>query len=120
MTNSRRKGADYEREIARKLREYGYNARRGQQYSGLNGDADVIGLDGIYLECKRTEKTDLYSWIAQANRDAREGELPVVLHRKNNCKTLAIMEMDTFMQLYGDYEPPVPFTDKEGDEDGER
>lgn len=120
MTNSRRKGADYEREIARKLREYGYNARRGQQYSGLNGDADVIGLDGIHIECKRTEKTDLYSWIAQANRDAREGELPVVLHRKNNCKTLAIMEMDTFMQLYGDYEPPVPFTDKEGDEDGER
>jgi hypothetical protein len=113
MTNSRRKGADYEREIARELREYGYNARRGQQFCGANGDADVVGLDGIHLECKRTEKTDLYGWMAQAERDAKCGEIPVVIHRKNNSKSLAIMSFDTFMRLYQDYEPDVPFADKE-------
>lgn len=111
--NSRNKGAAYEREIAKKLREYGYKARRGQQYSGANGDADVIGLEGVHLECKRTERTDLYGWLAQAERDARDGELPVVVHRKNNSKSLVIMDFDVFMKLYRDYEPPVPFADKE-------
>lgn len=111
--NSRNKGAAYEREIAKKLREYGYKARRGQQYSGANGDADVIGLEGVHLECKRTERTDLYGWLAQAERDARDGELPVVVHRKNNSKSLVIMDFDVFMKLYQDYEPPVPFSDKE-------
>lgn len=111
--NSRNKGAAYEREIAKKLREYGYKARRGQQYSGANGDADVIGLEGVHLECKRTERTDLYGWLAQAENDARDGELPVVVHRKNNSKSLVIMDFDVFMKLYRDYEPPVPFSDKE-------
>lgn len=117
--NSKTKGAVYEREIARALREHGYDARRGQQYCGANGDADVVGLEGIHLECKRTERTDLYGWMTQAKNDAREGELPVVFHRKNNCKTLAIMEFESFLRLYRDYEPDVPFADLEGDENGE-
>ena len=41
--NARRRGAAYEREIAHDLKERGYDARRGQQYSGANGDADVVG-----------------------------------------------------------------------------
>lgn len=46
--NSRTKGAAGERELASKLREYGFEARRGQQYSGANGDADVVGLPQIH------------------------------------------------------------------------
>lgn len=116
--NSKTKGTVYEREIARVLREYGYNVRRGQQYCGANGDADVVGLEGIHIECKRTERTDLYGWMAQAKNDAREGELPVVFHRKNNRKTLVIMELESFMRLYRDYEPDVPFADLEGERNG--
>ena len=48
--NSRAKGADGEREIASILRDYGYDARRGQQYCGANGDADVTGLPGIHAD----------------------------------------------------------------------
>ena len=118
MTNSRRKGADYEREIARELRDYGYKVRRGQQFCGANGDADVVGLEGIHIECKRTERTDLYGWMTQAADDARVGELPVVFHRKNNCNTLVIMDFETFMRLYQDYEPDVPFADLEGERNG--
>ena len=36
--NSRAKGAKGERELAKILKEYGYNCRRGQQYSGLEGE----------------------------------------------------------------------------------
>ena len=46
---SRDKGKRGERELAGKLREYGYDCRRGQQYAGANGDADVVGLPGIHI-----------------------------------------------------------------------
>lgn len=118
--NSKEKGKRGELELCRILKEYGYAAKRAVQYCGANGDADVVGLEGIHIECKRTERTALYDWISQSKSDAREGELPVVAHRKNNSEWLWIMDTPTFMRLYGDYEPPVPFTDKEGDEDGER
>lgn len=58
--NSRTKGAVGEREVASMLRGYGYKARRGQQYSGANGDADVVGLPGIHIEVKRREKLNIY------------------------------------------------------------
>ena len=104
MTNSRAKGAKGERELARKLREYGYDCRRGQQYSGANGDADVVGLDGIHIECKRVERLNIEDAVAQAKRDAREGELPVVFHRKNNHEWLVTMPLPDWMRMYRDYE----------------
>jgi Holliday junction resolvase len=85
MTNSRRKGADGERELVRVLRGHGFDARRGQQYCGAHGDADVVGLPGLHLEVKRKEALRLYDAMAQARHEAREGETPVVVHRRNNC-----------------------------------
>ena len=55
---SREKGKRGEREFASLCREYGYAARRGQQYCGVEGD-DVIGLPGIHAEVKRVERLDL-------------------------------------------------------------
>jgi hypothetical protein len=103
MVNSRDKGARYERELAGKFREYGYDARRGQQYSGANGDADVVGLPGLHIEAKRREKMQLYDWMAQSVRDARPGELPVVMHRASHCETLVTLRLPDFMQLYSEY-----------------
>lgn len=102
MKNSRRKGAEGERELAGKLREYGYGSRRGQQYCGANGDADVVGLPGIHIECKRVEKLNLYDAMAQSVHDAKEGEVPSVFHRKNRCEWLVTLRFDDFMRMYGD------------------
>ena len=41
--NSREKGKRGERELAGKLKEYGYECRRGQQYSGIDGE-DVVRI----------------------------------------------------------------------------
>ena len=103
MTNSKQKGARGEREVASKLREYGYNCRRGQQYNGLEGD-DVVGLPNIHIEVKRVEKLNIYDAIDQATRDAREGELPVVFHRKNNKKWLVSLPFEVFMEIYKESE----------------
>lgn len=98
--NSRQKGARGERELASKLREYGYEARRGQQYNGADGSADVLGLPGIHIECKRVERLNLEDAMAQSKRDAGEGEIPTVMHRKNNCEWLVTMELDDWIEMY--------------------
>lgn len=102
--NSRAKGAGGERELAKKLREYGYDCRRGQQFSGANGDADVVGLPGIHIECKRVERLNLEDAMAQARRDAREGEIPVVMHRKTRSPWLVTMTLEDWIEIYREWE----------------
>lgn len=110
--NSRAKGANGERALAKKLREYGYDARRGQQYSGANGDADVeTNMGNIHIECKYTGKGhgSLYEWLDQSKRDARENEMPVVMHRHVSKDArgkpwLVTIDIDDFMKLWGNYE----------------
>ena len=102
--NSREKGAAGERELSRRLREYGYDCRRGQQYSGANGDADVVGLPGIHIECKRVERLDLIAAMDQSKRDARPGEIPAVFHRKNHCRWMVTVSLDDFILLYREWE----------------
>ena len=101
--NSKQKGARGERELARKLREYGYDCRRGQQYSGIEGK-DVVGLQGIHIECKRVERLNIYDAIAQATRDAKADEKPAVFHRKNNCEWLVTMRLEDWIELYREWE----------------
>lgn len=99
--NSRQKGARGERELANLLKEHGYNTRRGQQYCGANGDADVVGIPDIHIEAKRVEHLNLEAAMKQSVHDAREGETPVVMHRKNRCEWLVTMRLPDFMALIG-------------------
>lgn len=105
--NSKQKGARFERQLASRFREYGFEARRTAQYCGNTGDAsDVIGLPGIHVEAKHQERMQLYEWMAQAKRDAAAGggnALPAVFHKKNNAEILVTMEFDTFMKLYKEW-----------------
>ncbi len=101
--NSRRKGSSGERELALVLREHGYTgARRGQQFSGKNGDADVVGLPGYHIECKRVERLNLEAAYDQSVRDARDGETPVVIHRKNRRPWLVTISLDDFLHVIGE------------------
>ena len=101
--NSRQKGKRGELQLAKKLREYGYDTRRGQQYSGANGDADVVGLKGVHIECKRVERLNIYDAMSQSRHDARNSEMPVVIHRKNNSEWLVTLSLDDFMVLYSEW-----------------
>ena len=99
--NSREKGAKGERELSKVLNGYGYKCRRGQQYCGANGDADVVGLPGIHIECKRVERLNIYDAIKQAEKDCVTGkELPAVFHRKNREEWLVTMPLSEWMKLY--------------------
>jgi Holliday junction resolvase len=105
--NSKQKGARFERQLASMFRDYGYTeARRTAQYCGNTGEAsDVVGLPGIHIEAKHQERMQLYEWMEQAKRDAKNtGKLPVVFHKKNQCEVLVSMPFDVFMQIYREYE----------------
>lgn len=102
--NSREKGKRGERELASALRYYGYDTRRGQQFSGANGDADVVGLPGVHIECKRVERLDLDKAMSQAIGDARDGEVPAVFHRRNNGSWRVTLGLDDFMKMYREWE----------------
>ena len=97
---SRDKGKRGEREIADLLKAHGYDAKRGQQYCGANGDADVVGLPGVHIEVKRTEAFRLWDAMQQAKRDARPGELPAVFHRKNGKRWVVVMDAQDWLTLY--------------------
>lgn len=98
--NSRDKGAAGERELAAKLREHGYETRRGQQFRGGSDSPDVVGVAGLHIECKRVERGALYDWLDQAVRDAGvSGATPVVMHRRSRRDWVAILRLDDFLNL---------------------
>jgi len=77
----------------------GIAARRGQQFSGLEGQDIVTDLDGVHFEVKRTERLNLYAAMEQATLDAGTDDVPVVLHRKNKQQWVVIAPLDQLMQL---------------------
>ena len=100
--NSKKKGAKGERELASKLRDYGYDCRRGQQYNGIEGE-DVVGLDYIHIEVKRVQALNLDEAMEQAKRDSKDNQMPAVFHRKNNKKWKVTMELEDWINLYNEY-----------------
>jgi Holliday junction resolvase len=102
---SKAKGARFELEISHYLQAHGYPlAHRTAQHCGKTGDAgDVEGIPGLHVECKRVEKLNLYSAYQQAVRDSSangNGNIPVVIHKKNREETLVTLSLDNFIQIY--------------------
>lgn len=96
---SRDKGKVGEREVAAILREHGIEARRGVQYQGGPGSADVIAdLPGWHLEVKRVEALHLWPALAQATADAGDAK-PAVVHRANGKPWVAILRFEDFITL---------------------
>lgn len=101
MINSRTKGKVGELEFAALLRELGYVARRGQQFSGGGDSPDVVhDVEGIHFEIKRTEKLSLWDAMEQATKDAALGNVPVVAHRKNRKDWVVVMDARKFLTCF--------------------
>ena len=109
--NSRQKGAQGEREVAKLFRDKGWDreARRGQQFAGGTDSPDVLlpNIEGLHLEVKRVEKLNLYDAMDQAIRDAGDkmdnGGMPAVMYRKNGREWLTIIlseDMEKFATIF--------------------
>lgn len=105
--SSRERGKAFELELVHYFNDRGYNTRRGQQYSGHNGDADVVGLPGIHIEAKFRESLNVRTAIGQAVRDAKRDamgkliDLPTVFWKKARQGTVVIMRIGDWMELLG-------------------
>src|SRR5687767_9991850 len=103
--NARQKGKVGEREFASLLRENGFDARRGQQFSGGADSPDVVSdaLAWLHVEVKRVQALNLGDACAQAEGDCG-GKPWIVAHRKNHAPWLITMKAETFFRLLrGDF-----------------
>lgn len=113
--NSRQKGARGEREWRDELRAQGYQARRGQQFSGSPDSPDVV-CDGLpyHQEVKRVEKLNLQDAVDQASRDCG-GKPLIVAHRRNDHPWLVTMLASEFFRLVRE---ALPVTKSEPEPNG--
>lgn len=99
MTNSKKKGARGELELAHYLTDNGHPARRGQQYAGGTDSPDVICPSlPVHFEAKRTERLRIHQAIEQAIDDAGD-QTPVVAFKANRKPWLAILRLDDLLPL---------------------
>lgn len=99
MSNlQRRKGHNFEREIARQLREIFPKARRGLQYQDGIQCADVEGTP-FHIECKRGRKPNPRAAMVQALGDAKPGRIPVVVVKDDHKPPFVCMAWEDFIDL---------------------
>lgn len=96
--SQRRKGHDYEREIARQLREIFPTARRGLQYQDGIGCPDVAGTP-FHVECKRGAKPNPRAALKQAIDDADKGMIPLCVIKDDRCEPFAVMRWSDLMDF---------------------
>ena len=96
--SQRTKGAGFEREIVRALKDMGYDADRNlDQWRDGGGD---IRMDHWMFECKRRAKISVYEWMEQAAKAANDEQVPVVVARGDNKEALAILRFRDFLEIF--------------------
>ena len=109
MSNrERQKGLLGEREIKHIF------AARGWTMRGLEGQGDHIALKtwqsifptcpasvSLHLEVKRQERLALPAWLRQAEEEAPDGTMPVVVFRQNREQWYVCLSLADFLELVG-------------------
>lgn len=103
---SRNKGAQAERELANILRERGYPVNRGKVFYK---ESDVVGLEGIHIECKRVERLNIHEAMKQAVNEAqkRSDGKPAVFFRRDRGEWLVTMRLSDWLEVYGEWQKRV-------------
>ena len=103
MKGSKSKGTRGEHEIEQILQDYGLRAYRNDQiFKGGKGNPDVFAeIAGIpiHIEVKRCERLNVTEAMHQAERDAAQNALPVVMHRRNREKWLITVRLADLLAI---------------------
>jgi len=117
VVNSKQKGKRGEREVAHLLRLYGFDGRRGVQYSGSPDSPDVVGLPGWHIEVKLVERLNVYEAWKQATRESGEDQ-PLLFHRRSRSDWLVTLDGHVFLTLLRSWADFLrPLSEIEGDEE---
>lgn len=93
---SKRKGSGGELEVAKILSTHGFNARRTPRSGAWEIPGDVFGVPGYAIEVKRRERLNIWEALAQAHVQARGGNQPLLVFRRNNSPWWACSLLDTW------------------------
>lgn len=111
---SKRKGANYERTLAKRFQErYGVELKRTPQSGGFakkcdkaadfRGDITIVDnklMLLLHIEAKNQKTWQLKSWIEQAESDCPEGRTPIVVfHQHDSSKDYVCLSLDDFFKL---------------------
>lgn len=104
---SQRKGRSAEIELARFLRDCGFDVQPGEPLN-FGKEPDLVGLPFIHCEVKRCEQLRLSEWLRQAATDAERFEdgLPAVFFRRSREPWAVVMGLTDWLTLYRSYQPP--------------
>ena len=99
--SSQRKGAGGERELVALLQQAGYLVERGGSQT-FGSVPDVVGLPGVHVEVKRTERLNLHEAMQQAIHDSERFKdgVPTVFHRRNHEPWQVTMLFSDWLRWY--------------------
>jgi len=102
--SAKQKGSRKEREVADAINKaFNCKCRRTPMSGALpdwKGDICQLPeeLNDLCLEVKCQEKTKIWQWLEQAERESGR-KTPVLLFSRNRSKTYAVMEMNDWLNL---------------------
>ena len=110
----RRKGATFERTIARLL---------GVERAGTSGKPDRNHADLehpiLYIQCKARKGIAAYRWLEKTIEECPEDKIPIVISKEDRSKPFVMMDLETFLDFYGKpYAYINPVEDKDEDDRG--
>jgi len=99
--SARTKGHNFERWIAKKLREIFPGARRGLQYQDGKKCADVVDAGPWHWECKVGKKPGVRTALKQAEIDCSKGMIPVAVIKDDRAEPFVVLPFDDFLEMVG-------------------
>ena len=100
----RRKGANGELEVVKILRAHGWTAAKRTsdgRHQRQRGDI-ANGPPGIHWEVRRRERIDIWASAAQAEAEARGGEIPVLAFRRSRTGWRVCLPLAALLTLLDD------------------
>ena len=112
--NAKRKGGQYERDIAKKFQKrYNVELKRTPQSGGFakksekaddyRGDITIVDTKQmllLHIECKNQKTWQLKQWIEQSEEDCPKDRTPIVIfHQHNSSKDYVCLSLEDFFNL---------------------
>lgn len=97
---SRDKGHKYEREIAKELRELGFEYVETSRYASRkldNAKVDIYGMPMFNVQCKAVESLSAPHGLLKQMPD--DENYNVVFNKKNNKGTIVVMMKEDFYEI---------------------
>ncbi len=98
--HSRRKGADFEREIARRFRKVmpGADIRRGIQFRS-GAEAPDVEMPCFWPELKHRNKTNIRGALRQATEACPPGKWPIAVCKDNYAAPTVTLLFEDFLEI---------------------